>query len=111
LKSPDKQLEVSFTRTKEVWRPNLLKRTERADGRYENAENDPHGPWTSGDFTISLTGGQRGAQFAKTGVSNNIYEIVTPSGRSLMPTKGRFWRAAKETTGSGLAHLVTMSLG
>ena len=53
--------------------------------------------WTSGDFTISLTGGQRGAQFAKTGESNNLYEIVTPSGRKLWPTKGRCWGAIEES--------------
>jgi adenine-specific DNA-methyltransferase len=82
-----------FARNKAVWRPNLLQRSESADARYSNPDNDPRGPWTSGDFTISLTGGQRGAQFAKTGESNNLYEIVTPSGRKLSPPKGRCWGA------------------
>lgn len=80
-----------YARDKFKWRPNLLARTEEADSRYSNPDNDPRGPWTSGDFTISLTGGQRGAQFAKTGVSDNIFEITTPSGRKLFPTKGRCW--------------------
>ena len=83
-----------YSRNKEVWRPNLLPRTADADSRYLNPDNDPRGPWTSGDFTISLTGGQRGAQFAKTGVSENIFEITTPSGRKLMPTSGRCWGAS-----------------
>lgn len=48
------------------------------------------------DFTISLTGGQRGAQFAKTGESKNIYEITTPSGRKLMPADGRCWAASED---------------
>jgi adenine-specific DNA-methyltransferase len=85
-----------FAKNKSVWRPNLLERTKDADARYSNPDNDPRGPWTSGDFTISLTGGQRGAQFARTGVSDNIYEIETPSGRKLLPTKGRCWGASKK---------------
>ena len=56
-----------FAKQKEIWRPNLLERSESADSRYDNPDNDPRGAWTSGDFTISLTGGQRGAQFARTG--------------------------------------------
>lgn len=48
-----------YAKNKEVWRPNLLPRTADADARYGNPDNDPRGPWTSGDFTISLTGGQR----------------------------------------------------
>lgn len=87
---------IVYARNKEIWRPNLLPRTADADSRYSNLDNDPRGPWTSGDFTISLTGGQRGAQFAKTGVSENIYEITTPSGRKLMPTKGRCWGASSK---------------
>ena len=85
---------VVYAKNKQVWRPNLLPRTTDADSRYSNPDNDPRGPWTSGDFTISLTGGQRGAQFAKTGVSENIFEITTPSGRKLMPTNGRCWGAS-----------------
>ncbi|MDG2943971.1 site-specific DNA-methyltransferase [Exercitatus varius] len=80
-----------YSKDKSIWRPNLLPRTEESDSRYKNLDNDPRGAWTSGDFTISLTGGQRGAQFARTGVSENIYEITTPSGRKLLPTKGRCW--------------------
>ncbi len=84
-----------YAKNKEIWRPNLLERTAEADARYSNPDNDPRGPWTSGDFTISLTGGQRGAQFARTGESANIYQIETPSGRRLMPTKGRCWGASE----------------
>lgn len=81
-------------KSKEKWRPYQLPRTEEMDARYKNLDNDPRGPWKASDFTISLTGGQRGAQFAKTGVSPNIYEIVTPSGRKLMPAKSRCWAAS-----------------
>jgi adenine-specific DNA-methyltransferase len=85
-----------YAKDKNIWRPNLLPRSSEADARYSNTDNDPRGVWTSGDFTISLTGGQRGAQFAKTGFSENIYEIETPSGRKLFPTKGRCWGASEK---------------
>ena len=83
-----------IAKDKSRWVPNLLRRTEGADARYSNPDNDPRGQWTSGDFTISLTGGQRGAQYARTGESANIYEITTPSGRKLWPAKGRCWGAS-----------------
>ena len=83
-----------YAKDKSTWRPNLLPRSDSADSRYSNPDNDPRGNWTSGDFTISLTGGQRGAQFARTGESENIYEIETPSGRKLLPTRGRCWGAS-----------------
>jgi adenine-specific DNA-methyltransferase len=80
-----------YARNKELWRPNLLPRTEEMNARYKNPDNDPRGVWKAADATISLSGGQRGAQYAKTGISANIYELTTPSGKKLMPAKGRCW--------------------
>ncbi len=74
------------------WRPNLLGRTDEADGRYANPDNDPRGDWTSGPITISLTSGQRGAQYARTGHSANLYAVCTPSGRTVLPPPGTCWR-------------------
>lgn len=85
-----------FANNKPSWAPNLLPRTEEMNKVFKNIDNDPRGNWKSVDFTISLTGGQRGAQFAKTGVSSNIYEITTPSGRKVMPAKGRCWAASPQ---------------
>lgn len=85
-----------YAKDKRNWRPNLLPRTEAANARYSNPDADPRGEWTSGDCTISLTGGQRGEQFARTGHSDNIYEIITPSGRKIMPPAGTCWRFSKE---------------
>jgi adenine-specific DNA-methyltransferase len=81
---------------KAIWKPNLLPRSEATNSRYSNPDNDPRGNWTSGDCTISLTGGQRGRQFAQTGFSANIYEITTPSGRRVSPPAGTCWRFSKE---------------
>ncbi len=77
------------------WRPKLLPRHEEANARYKNPDSDPRGSWMSDNFTISLTGGQRGAQYARTGESENIYEIVTPGGRRIFPPAGRCWRTTK----------------
>ena len=85
-----------FCKRKADWKPNLLGRTDEADARYSNLDNDHRGPWMSDNFTISLTGGARGAQFAKTGVSTNVFEITTPSGRKLSPTQGRCWGASSD---------------
>ena len=85
-----------YARVKEKWRPNLLPRTDEMNQRYSNPDNDPRGVWKNVDFTISLTGGQRGEQYARTGHSENIYEITTPSGRKVMPAKGRCWIVTKE---------------
>lgn len=85
-----------FAKNKSVWRPNLLPRTKQTNSRFSNPDNDPRGVWASSDFTISLTGGQRGAQYAKTGISDNIYELTTPSERKLLPPKGRCWGARYE---------------
>ena len=85
-----------YAKQKHTWRPSLLSRTVEADSRYKNPDNDPRGLWTSGDCSISLTGGQRGAQFAKTGFSENIYELTTPSGRKLLPPKGNCWRFSEK---------------
>jgi adenine-specific DNA-methyltransferase len=86
-----------YAKNKGTWRPKLLNRSDDAIARYKNIDNDKRGIWTSGDYcTISLTGGQRGAQYAKTGISANIYEITTPSGRKIMPPAGTCWRFSKE---------------
>ena len=50
----------------------------------------------SDNFTVSLTSGQRGAQFAKSGQSANLYEITTPAGRKVLPPSGTCWRFSPE---------------
>jgi adenine-specific DNA-methyltransferase len=85
-----------YARDKTQWRPNMLPRSTAANARYSNPDDDPRGDWTSGDLTISLTGGQRGAQFARTGHSENIYPITTPSGRKVLPPAGTCWRVSEK---------------
>ncbi|MFR9119880.1 MAG: DNA methyltransferase [Streptococcus parasanguinis] len=63
---------------------NKLQRDEAANSRYKNPDNDPRGPWSSSDLSVGPA------------VESNIYEIVTPSGRSVYPPEGYSWRLNKE---------------
>lgn len=73
-----------YSKSKEVFRPNLLERNENALSRYKNPDNDIRGVWVSGDMTV------------KTYNVNYDYEIITPSGRIVSPPKGICWRFSKE---------------
>jgi adenine-specific DNA-methyltransferase len=73
-----------YAKNKEIWRPNLLQRTEEQNGRYKNLDNDLRGVWTSSDLTV------------KRFTEKDIYEIITPSGKSIYPTKGRSWIVSKK---------------
>ena len=94
-----------YAKDKIIWRPNKLLRTEEQNAIYKHSDEfdgidekgNPYGrgPWFPGDLTISLASGQRGKQYAKTGHTDNIYEIVTPSGRTVLPAKGRAWAYIK----------------
>ena len=75
---------------------NMLAMDEDALKVYKNPDNDPRGPWRTTPLTVSLMSGQRGAQYAKTGESSGLYEIVAPNGKRHLPTKGRCW-FSKET--------------
>lgn len=61
-----------------------LDRTQEANDRYKNLDNDPRGIWTSGDLTV------------KTYSESYDYEIITPSGKRVRPTSGRCWFTSKE---------------
>lgn len=61
-----------------------LPRTEEANARYSNPDNDPRGVWTSGDISV------------KTYNPNTDYPITTPSGKIVYPPSGRCWRTSKE---------------
>lgn len=61
-----------------------LDRTEEANARYNNPDNDPRGPWTSGDISV------------KTYSASTDYPITLPSGRIVLPPSGGCWRLSKE---------------
>lgn len=69
----------------------LLERSDEQTAKYRNPDNDPRGPWKPENSSISLLSGQRGKQFAKTGESENIFEITSPTGVRHLPPKNRCW--------------------
>lgn len=61
-----------------------LPRTEEANARYKNPDNDPRGPWMSSDISV------------KTYNQACDYPITAPSGRVIEPPAGRCWRLSKK---------------
>jgi adenine-specific DNA-methyltransferase len=66
-------------------------RSDRNSGDYSNQDSDPRGPWTSSPLHVSLTSGQRGKQYARTGKSSGLFPIISPHGKEVFPPKGRAW--------------------
>lgn len=62
-----------------------LPRTEEANARYSNPDNDPRGVWMSSDISV------------KTYNAECDYPITAPSGRVIEPPAGRCWRLSKKS--------------
>lgn len=60
-----------------------LPRTEEANARYQNPDDDPRGVWKSSDMSV------------KTYTAENDYQITAPSGRVIEPPAGRCWSLSK----------------
>jgi len=74
---------LCYSKHKQLWRPNLLPRTEAMDKRYRNPDNDERGVWKPVDLS------------AKRITPNDIYSVTTPSGKVVNPPKGRSWSVGK----------------
>ncbi len=61
-----------------------LGRTEEADARYKNYDDDPRGVWISDNLTV------------KTYSKKYDYPITTPGGRVVTPSHGSCWRVSME---------------
>lgn len=82
---------VCFARNIDLLDKLSLKRNEAADARYKNPDNDPRGIWQSDNFSVGPAN------------QKNIYEIVTPSGRKILPPSGRSWLFSQERTNELIA--------
>ena len=60
-----------------------ITRSEEADNRYSNPDNDPRGPWMSSDISVGPA------------IEANIYPITTPSGRIVEPPAARSWSLSR----------------
>ena len=73
-----------YAKNKNIWRPNLLPRTDDMNKRYKNPDNDSRGSWKPGDLSV------------KTYSAKNDYTITTPSGRKVNPPSGYCWRVSRD---------------
>ena len=80
-----------YTKDLSLARFDLVQRSDEQAAKYKNEDNDPRGPWKPENSSISLLSGQRGKQYAKTGYSENVFEIVSPTGKKHMPPNNRCW--------------------
>ena len=76
---------MMYVKNIENYKIGRLERTEEANARYSNPDNDPRGPWTSGDISV------------KTYSSITDYPITLPSGRVVNPPSGGCWRLSKKS--------------
>jgi adenine-specific DNA-methyltransferase len=83
--SEDHDYILVYAKHRENWAPRLLPQTAEMISRYRNPDDDPRGPWTSGDLQ------------ARNYYSDGTYSVTCPSGRIIEgPGKGMYWRVSKE---------------
>ena len=70
---------LMYAKSINVFQIGRLARTEEANARYSNFDNDPRGVWKPSDMSV------------KTYNSECDYPITTPSGRVIEPPTGRCW--------------------
>ena len=76
---------LCYAKSANNWIPNLLVRSDEANERYKNPDNDPRGPWASDNLT------------ARNYYGAGQYSVTCPSGRVIEgPPTGRYWTISKE---------------
>lgn len=82
--SEDHDYVLVYAKNADAWHPNKMERSERQAATYKNPDNDPRGPWTSGDLS------------ARNAYGAGVYPITTPSGRVIAgPPNGMYWRVSE----------------
>ncbi|MBP8790246.1 MAG: site-specific DNA-methyltransferase [Breznakibacter sp.] len=74
---------LTYTKSIDQFSIGRLDRTEEANSRYSNPDNDPRGVWKPSDMSV------------KTYTESSDYPITTPTGRTIEPPAGRCWRLSK----------------
>ena len=76
---------IAYANRKESFILGLLPRTEEANARYNNPDNDVRGKWKPGDIS------------ARNAYSKGLYSIKCPGGRiTKSPPPGNFWRYSED---------------
>lgn len=74
---------LMYVKAIDVFEIGRLPRTEEANARYQNPDNDPRGVWKPSDLSV------------KTYSAACDYPITAPSGRVIEPPAGRCWSLSK----------------
>ena len=82
--SPNHDYIVAYSKNIDLLVCNGLERKDSSLSSYKNPDNDHRGVWTSGDLSVGPI------------IQEKVYEIVTPSGRKVLPSSGYCWRLTKE---------------
>jgi adenine-specific DNA-methyltransferase len=82
--SPNHDFALVYAKRINDFKLTKLPRTKKQNKDYVNIDNDPRGPWKVGNPSVGPA------------VEKNIYEITLPSGRVVLPPKGRSWLYSKE---------------
>lgn len=82
--SPSHDYLLVYGRDSNIIETNGIARNDVSNGRYQNPDNDPRGPWSSSDISVGPA------------IQDNIYSITTPSGRVVEPPAGRSWSLSKK---------------
>ena len=74
-----------YAKNKDLVSFNLLPRTDEMNSRYKNPDNDPRGPWQSGDLV------------ANEERANGYYDVISPiSGKVFNVPQGKHWVYSQE---------------
>jgi adenine-specific DNA-methyltransferase len=75
---------IIFAKNIDLYKQNLLPRTEKQNSRYKNYDNDPRGVWKPDNLSVGRI------------TEKDIYPITTPTGVIYFPPKGASWRFSKD---------------
>lgn len=89
--SPSHDYILCYAKNLDTAHCNGIPRTDEADARYSNPDNDSRGVWSSSDISVGPA------------IEANIYTITTPSGREVEPPAGRSWRLSRKAFRERLA--------
>ena len=82
--SPSHDYILVYAKNQELAECKGIPRSQEANDRYANPDNDERGVWKPSDLSVGPA------------VEANIYQITTPSGRIVEPPAGRSWRLSKK---------------
>ena len=89
--SPSHDYILVYAKNQEIVECYGIPRSEEANNRYSNPDNDPRGPWMSSDISVGPA------------IESNIYPITTPSGRIVEPPAARSWSLSRNAFRERLA--------